>query len=220
VAQTKPTQPANGGQRGDGETALRADIVAILNELNGNLDNTNMAAAFAAGPVEPAFSTWKDLQLVQGILTSGSTAGAVNLCELGPASAVASIVGANGSWTRARQMTPPDYLAGARTTRFKMRWVCAVNGTAPGTNVIPGVYPVSSMGAPAAATPSISAVGTVVTGSTASFLTPALGSLTTTESTEFTLAATQHYCFIVNLGGALAVNSQVVITGILQMRQT
>jgi hypothetical protein len=41
-AQINPSLPTLGGARGDGETNLRADVVAILNELNGNLDSSNI----------------------------------------------------------------------------------------------------------------------------------------------------------------------------------
>jgi hypothetical protein len=41
-AQINPSLPTLGGARGDGETNLRADVVAILNEINGNLDSSNI----------------------------------------------------------------------------------------------------------------------------------------------------------------------------------
>lgn len=45
MAIINPSLPTIGGQRGDGESALRNDIVAILAELNGNLDTTNVRDA-------------------------------------------------------------------------------------------------------------------------------------------------------------------------------
>jgi hypothetical protein len=43
MAQISPALPIIGGNRGDGESALRSDVQALLNEFNGNIDASNLA---------------------------------------------------------------------------------------------------------------------------------------------------------------------------------
>jgi hypothetical protein len=46
MAQVNPALPTMGAERGDGESALRSDVQAILNEFNGNIDTANVKPGY------------------------------------------------------------------------------------------------------------------------------------------------------------------------------
>src|SRR5437762_440888 len=60
MAIISPSLPVIGGQRGDGEVALRNDVDTLLTEFNGNIDDANIKSGagingskLAAGSVSP-----------------------------------------------------------------------------------------------------------------------------------------------------------------------
>jgi hypothetical protein len=185
---------------------------AIQTVLNGNLDGTNAPA------LEAAFSTWKTIQWGSGLATNAIvTAGGVY--GIYPFAGSSTGVWTTGLAAHSFYLEPSDYTAGTRTTRYRLRAQCIVNGAAPTTNIVPGLYPVTSFGGGAGSTPTISALGTVIAGSTITFTTPALSTNTVSTSTEFTAPAAGAYAFALAIGGGFAASSQVQINVQLQMRQ-
>lgn len=66
MAQVNPSLPTLGSARGDGETAVRADLVALLGEFNGNIDNANIKAAAAIAGSKLAAGGVGSAQLATG----------------------------------------------------------------------------------------------------------------------------------------------------------
>jgi hypothetical protein len=146
-------------------TDLQGPLTDVRTAINGNLDEINVPNLSAA------FTTWKTIQWgsgtpTSGIVTVGGTYG------LYPAAGSASAAWTTGLAPYSFYLNPADYLANARTTKLRLRAQCVVNGAAPGTNIVPGLYPVSSFGGASGASPTIAGVGTVITGSTVIFTTP------------------------------------------------
>jgi hypothetical protein len=193
-------------------TDLQGPLTDVRTAINGNLDEINVPNLSAA------FTTWKTIQWgsgtpTSGIVTVGGTYG------LYPAAGSASAAWTTGLAPYSFYLNPADYLANARTTKLRLRAQCVVNGAAPGTNIVPGLYPVSSFGGASGASPTIAGVGTVITGSTVIFTTPAASSNTVSTSTEFNAPAAAAYVFMAAIGGGFAAGSQVSLMLQLQMRQ-
>lgn len=206
-----------------GSNASMADIQGPFVDLRsfingGTMDETNVPNLAAA------FTTWRtiawgggvaSLTTVTGAATfvlwaAGSTVGNVNVQAIG---------GGGGSAAAAFLFDPADYSANARTTKLRLRVKCIVNAVAPVTTFVAGLYPVSTYGGASGTVPFVASVGTVITGSTAGFTTPGLGTNQNATSTEFTAPAISDYILGFTASNAIAANSQVQLTAQLQMRQ-
>ena len=170
---------------------------------------------------EAAFSTWKAPPFAHvGGGTAPSVAGGTYLMPGGHlvnAGIGVSSAGMPASW--AFQQNPADYLAGTRTSKLRLNVKAIVNAVAPTVSFTVGLYPVSSYGGASGAAPSISAWGTVITGSTVLFTTPGAASGTNAVSSEFNAPTAGDYVLGVVVSGAMAAGSQVTFLVDIQMRQ-
>lgn len=79
-----------------------------------------------------------------------------------------------------------DHVLGSLTTKLRLRTVFQAQNTAPAVTITVGLYPV-------AIGTSILTLGTVISGSTVSFASPAANTLTTSDSTDFTIPTDGYY---------------------------
>lgn len=219
MARLNPALPNIGTDaRGAGESTLRDDIVAILAELNGNLDQTNMAPAFANGVVEPAFTAWKEV--VSGGVTLVGSLPAATYQMTGGSNPNSSFqtAGAALSAANAFYLEPTHYTAGVRATKLRIVFGGVANGVASGSaNQTVGLYPVATWGGASGAAPTIASLGAVVSSVGPLVFSPASTPLIT-ASAEFNFPASGWYCFAVASGGTAA-GSLITINTRLQLRQ-
>lgn len=167
-----------------------------------------------------AFTSWKNTGFMASTGFAGQGA-ATFIIPGGSSPTGASILlpSVNGTSIYTFDMDPADWTANARSTKLRIRWHLMGNGVATGQTFTCGLYPVTAIGAPGAGAVASVTLGTVVSGSTAVFTTPAAAANITTLSSEFTAPAAGHYAFgLVNTGN-MAANSALTIIGHLQMRQ-
>lgn len=121
--------------------------------------------------------------------------------------------GAN--WTILEVLSADLALAG-RAMKMRLKAGCLVNATAPGITLTVGLYPVGTpVGGVNVFDP---AIGTVVTGSTVAFTTPAASSKAAEVSSgTFDMPADGYYVVGVVASGAMATNSVVMIPYCLEI---
>lgn len=192
---------------------IQGPFTDVRTALNGQLDEVNVPNLSAA------FTTWKSIGWAGSSVNNTFAAGTYLIHPTSDVSSTVVGVAVAGTAGLAFYLDPSDYLANSRTTKYRIRWVCITNGTAPAANFTPGLYPVATFGAPAATSPTIATLGTVVSGSTVVFTAPALGTQTVTLSTEFNAPAAGHFAFGVVTSATPAANSQTMLLAQLQMRQ-
>jgi hypothetical protein len=129
--------------------------------------------------------------------------------------AVAGAVG-TGAWVF--YLDPADWLANARTSKLRLRGQIVTNNVAAATNFTIGLYPVTTIGAASGSDPGVN-VGTVVSGSQATFVAPAASSALRVDSTDFNAPAAGFYIFAIAINAGMAAGSRVIAEAQLQMRQ-
>lgn len=198
-----------------GGGASMTDIQGSLNDVrtflnSGTIDETNVPNLSAA------FTYWKTIVWGSGLLTA--TAASTYFMPTGPTASVQTLAGGvPAGW--AFYINPADWLANSRTTKLRVRWTLNINAVAQTGSMTAGLYPITlPFGGSSAQAPLVATVGTVVAGSTVSFVTPGANSYTVTESSEFNAPSAGVYIFGVGTT-TLAASSQHILTGHLQMRQ-
>jgi hypothetical protein len=211
VAQINPALPTIGGARGDGETNLRADTVALLNEFNGNIDAANMKANSLTG-AEMAVGgfpfPYRTIVERSGLATVAGV-----LCLPARTNAAApnpSVV------TVAFPFDPADYVVAGRTTRLRIRAATTANGTAPGGTVAVGMgtftVTVGGLGSGNAVN-----VVTGISGAGTGNMTPLTGgTITQIVGTDFAPPVAGYYLLYAFVS-ALAANSVLDIHASLQV---
>lgn len=168
---------------------------------------------------EAAFSTWRDKTLGTCLPGSGIVTSGASVYIFPPGFSGPSAVGAAGTGDYSFYFDPADYTAGTRQTKIRMRWLLTTGIIAPGVTFSPGLYPVATYAAASGVQMSVSSVGAVVTGSTATFTTPAVGTTVNGPLTEINAPAAGDYVFGFAVSGAMAAGSQCRLHAQLQYRQ-
>lgn len=176
---------------------------------------TGATQAAQGSDAERAFATYRDLiGWRSGFIAAGKTAGTylalpynsdiINTGDLAGLSVV--------------YLDPADYLAGTRTTKYRLRAYLLTNGTSVGTITFTfGLYPITAAGGGAGA--QTVTIGTVQSGSTAAFANPATNSRIEANSGDFTAPAAGWYAIGFVVSGTTAASSRVVYGASLQMRE-
>lgn len=112
-------------------------------------------------------------------------------------------------------LDPADW-ANGRTANLRLRCVVVTNATAPACNFTFGLYPVTALGGGAAAVNVT--FGTVVSGSTALFTTPAATSTLKVDSGDFTAPAAGDYAVGVVVSANAAANSSIAVRAQVERR--
>lgn len=199
---------------GPGNTASGAQVMDNFNAVKGTVD-AGIADA------ENAFGTYKDLPLLgSGIFSASESAGtyvlgtrevqALPVAFASPASAVVP------SWFL--YFDKADWAAGSRTTKLRIRAQTIVSGAAPACNFAFGLYAVTGVGS-GSNVPTITSLGSVVSGSAIAINTPGSGGATAAAGSDFVAPAAGLYVIAVVSSAATAASSVVLATARLQMRQ-
>jgi hypothetical protein len=194
---------------------LNSIFTSLQNTVNGGLDEVNVPNLAAA------FTHYKTV-LWGGCQTTTAAAGGTFLMSGGPttnAAATVGTVGAAGTAAWAFYLDPADWTANARTTRLRLRAQMVTNNVAPATNFAVGLYPVTTVGAASGSDAGVN-TGAVITGSQATFVTPAAATaVSPVSSGDFNAPAAGYYIFAVAISAAMAAGSRATIGVQLQMRQ-
>jgi hypothetical protein len=179
-------------------TALKNDTSGLGTKINANQAN------------------FRTLAQAQGYLIAGQATGTY---WFGMQDSAAS---ASGGSSRYSPVIIPWYTADHPTlngvvSTLRVDAICCVNNTAPTATFTVGLYPVTK-GAGAAGL-SIWSLGTVVSGSTVVFTTPAASSITRTTSGSITIPSNGMYVLgVTTTSATIATSSLVNITAYLEQR--
>jgi uncharacterized Zn-binding protein involved in type VI secretion len=116
-------------------------------------------------------------------------------------------------------LDPDDFpTVDGKTTKLRVRAELLVNDVAPTGNYTFGLYPITRPGTAGGASNQIITLGTVVSGSTVLFTTPAADSMNHGTSTDFSIPAAGHYVLGLVTTATVAASSRVDLNATLQMR--
>lgn len=177
----------------------------------GIFDGAVTAAKLASGlDATPAYTSYKNMRGGSGVLSSGTTAGTYILSETRPQNIAITAASAYAVW----YFDPADYAVTGRSTFLRIRSsvICPVT-LAGSPTVVTGLYPVTAVSSGGALT-----LGTVVTGSTVTFVAPTGVTMTTDISTDFAVPAAGWYAFAFT-SSALVTAGTSEIRSDLQMKQ-
>lgn len=202
-----------------GTNASMADIQGEFTDLktfvNGGLDETNVPNLTAA------FTTYK--RIVRGGAQVTNSTGVLLLNLGGVIATGLNNVGVNTANATTTDfltyLDPALYNANSRTTKLILRFMVVTNSVAPAVNYVAGLYPVTTYGGGSGVPPFIQAVGTVISGSTATINAPGASALSTTVTSDFNFPAAGAYVLAVQPSGAAAASAVVHLIGQLEMRQ-
>ena len=113
-----------------------------------------------------------------------------------------------------------DYTVASKTTRLRVRAQCLVNDFGPAITITWGLYPITAVGSGGIGNQIRLTNGTVLTGSTIAFASPAANSLGQSNSGDFAFPADGHYILGAVLSGAPNASSMTYNTAQLQIRHT
>jgi hypothetical protein len=168
------------------------------------------AITIAGRDVEAAFSSYKPLRTAATRMAAADV-GAGGVYAFGGALS-SNAIPSNTTVRGIFYFDPADYAASTRSTKLRLRASCAPGAT-PGTTVVVGLYPVTSILAGAAT------FGAVVTGSTASLGTPTANTLANASSGDFTAPSAGYYTFAFAAGAAFGGGADLQLDAMLQFRQ-
>lgn len=108
-----------------------------------------------------------------------------------------------------------DYAVAGKTQKVRIRACVSTNATVPAVTITVGLYPVTFTGG---SNLLVATLGTVVTGSTASFTSPSASASTTAVSTDVTVPADGAYTIGFVTSTTLTTNAALQLTAMLQTR--
>lgn len=213
-----------------GATASMTDISGSLTDLKtflnaATITDTNVQAAGLTDTslASPANVVWRTVAAGAG--GSSSIIGQITTTPAWfSAGGSTNASGASANNSPQGLWTPPpagDINVAGKTTRLRLRVVYLVNATAPGITITWGLYPVTPSGG-GASTVALT-LGTVIAGSTAAVVTPAIGASGTVTGASFDLSAVSvgtNYVLGVVGSGTQAASSHVSTAATLEMRHT
>lgn len=182
--------------------------------------NNDLYLEALANAKEAAFSTYRQLQSFATMEFALGAAGTY----ISPCSHSGSVAATSptlvGSSVTAFYLDPTDYLAGTRTTKYRIRAQLITNVVAPAANFTVGLYPATAFsGAASGQKPIISSIGAVTSGSTVAFTAPPAGAALAQTSGDFNAPAANFYVIGFALSAVMAAGSTFTLMGDLQMRQ-
>jgi len=134
----------------------------------------------------------------------------------GPIAAASSPVqalGGAGTAGGAFRLDPAFWTMTGFVPKIRILWMCHVGATAPAQTLTCGLYPVTTF-----TNTGVAVVGTVVSGTTAAFASPAANSHTLTTTTDVNVPAANWYMLGVAVGGTTATSSSTQLVAQVQVR--
>jgi hypothetical protein len=224
-----PTLPTAGQDRGSEEVDSINALTALLNLVNGGLDDANITAnsltaaslapdsvgssEIAAGAVAEAelatavkpvtiLTPYKTVSEANGFVNGGTVSGTY---LIGSGAVLDSANGAQNA--RLLSFLTADFAVSGLTAKFRMRGIAYSNPTSAAASFTLGLYPVAGIGG-SPGQMSIT-LGAVVAGSTVSFGLPATSTATPAVGSDFALPTQGVYAFGVVVGSTTNANSLV-----------
>lgn len=172
---------------------------------------------------EYAFSVYRDMFWRGAALVPSTTSGTYMFYPGAGLLAVSATGTAGSSAARAGTESfyfdPADYTANTRTNKLRIRGVCLTNAVAPAMTMTLGLYPVATWGGSSGNFVTPATLGTVTSGSTVAFASPAVSTQTVSLSGDFTMPSAGHYVVAVSIPGTVPTSCYVNLQVQLQMRQ-
>ncbi len=204
MAITLPTPTGNTGTNDWSDVYNNdAQLVTEIDDRDGNYQTIHFAQSFiTGGAIAGTYLLGSGLAgagLVYGAIASGN-----------------ALKGTTGVPPSVFYFDDGDYTTASKTQKLRVRAQVVTNLTAPALTFTVGLYPLSSVGG---GSESVSyTVGTVVSGSTVAFVTPAAGGVAQSNSGDLTIPSDGAYLLGVVTSGSIAVNSAVSVHAQLQTR--
>lgn len=211
---------------------VKANDQAIIDQVNGNLDNDNIKAS--AGIVDsklasPNNSVYRTLLAVAVPVGDNAGVGAgtyqFNAKWNSTTPHVGPLQSAEGQSFASAVISPlftpyiyfddADYTVASKTQKLRVRAQIACNATAPAITFTVGLYPVTVAGGADTLTFTL---GTVVAGSTVAFASPSASTIAQSNSGDLTIPSDGAYAFGFVTSGVPAANSASLISAQLQTR--
>lgn len=195
---------------------------AIIDVLDGGLDDTNVAAAGFADTslASPNNSVYRTLLVAGGAAITDLAAGTYFL----PATGNLGLSGGAGNIFSAGTATPApllyfddaDYTVGSKTQKLYLRAQVSTNATAwSSVTATFGLYPVTFAGGNDVLTMTL---GTVVSGSTVAIANPGASATSQGNSGDFTIPSDGQYCLGVVTSAQLTNNAASLLSAQLRTR--
>lgn len=218
-----PTLPTGGQPRGSEEVDVINALTALLNLVNGGLDDANLAGAIGGAKLHASIlGQWRTV--VQTLFAVHDLNGSTGLlwANQGPSADANQQMstGSPGVLTRGAPIffpfDPADYAVVGMTTKLRLRMGLVTNNTPTGRNFVAGMHSVQGVG-PVADTIGLT-LAAAVAGSTVTRNAPAANSELSDVGVEFTAPAAGLYALGLNVSGSLAADSMAVAQVMLQVR--
>jgi hypothetical protein len=170
---------------------------------------------------EAAFSTYKVRREAWASCSNSGIAasGTYLMCIDGGGSPLAAGAGSALATQRAFYIDPADHAASPRAAKWRLRFGSITNAVAPGVTMTLGLYPVTGWGGASGSNAIVQTVGTVTSGSTVAIATPGASSVVQQVTSDFVIASAGWYSLGIVFNAAIALNSFVSLSTVLQFRQ-
>jgi len=129
------------------------------------------------------------------------------------ATSAAGALAAVNTAAAAFRLDPAFWTMTGFVPKVRIHWMCHVGATAPAQTLTCGLYPVTTF-----TNTGVAVVGTVVSGTTAAFASPAANSHTLTTTTDVNVPSANWYVLGVAVGGTTATSSSVQLVAQVQVR--
>lgn len=188
-------------------------VKTMLKGLNEKLNSSNLLED--SGLASPSNSVYRVLFASAAQFKSESAAGTYGISP-GSGTPLTSGTSVEGGPTIPFfQFAKADYEVANKTQKLRIRAQVAANATKPLIKFTFGLYPITVAGA---AKQLAVTLGTVVSGSTLEFNEPAASTVTSKETSDFTIPSDGAYLLGVVTSGTLTANSAAFVSAQLQTR--
>lgn len=171
-------------------------------------------AAYADAQDAATLGRYRQLIPWRGVVIPTATAAATLFLPVGGSAGLAA--GTTNSPLSVVYLDPVDMDLTGYTTKYRVRAVCLTDAVAPAVTFTVGLYPISAVAGGADAI--TMTAGTVQSGSTVAFASPALSTRSQGNSGDFTAPAAGYYALGVVISGTTAASSREVISACVQAR--
>lgn len=201
---------------GDTNASAGPKWVAQFEGMNNKLNSSNLLED--SGLASPNNSCYRTLLSVTSILSNALVASTYLLGSYAagnPSASGANLLTGTVPWGLF-YMAKADCEVAGKTQKLRLRSQFSTNATKPTQTFTPGLYPITVAGG---ANELKLTLGTVVTGSNAgSAAEPTASTVTSKETSDFTIPADGLYCLGLVTSGTLTANSTLAISAQLQTR--
>lgn len=205
--------PNLGSPNSTEDSKVRSLLSELQGIVNGGIDTANITNSSVGNGdlASPTAGVWRNVLQVTAATNLDSSTG-INDYMFCPATFPPA---ASANTPLIFTFNAASYAVAGMTTQFRLVGRVMTNGVASTANLTFGCYPITGV----AGSGSLSLVlGTLVSGSTVQFSTPAAGSVLFSSSSSFSLTDGGGYAVVLSLTSLIAANAIVAPAAFLQMR--